>query len=80
VSAVLGMGLSVNIHVDAKTLIESSLLPVGERLRPVLHLDGGRGHVSVFADRSELMRLRDAVDSVLADLDSAETQDRESAA
>jgi hypothetical protein len=80
VSAVLGMGLSVTIHLDAKTLIESSLLSVNHRMRPVLHLEGNRGHVSVFAGRPELMRLRDAVDSVLTDLDLVEAQERESAA
>jgi hypothetical protein len=76
------MGLSVSVHVDARTAVEQSLLSVDGRLRPVpvLRLSGERGHVSVFADRPELLRLREAISSVLADLDAAEAQERESAA
>jgi hypothetical protein len=74
------MGLSVSVHVDARTAVEQSLLSVDGRSLPVLGLSGERGHVSVFADRPELLRLREAISSVLADLDAAEAQEGESAA
>ncbi len=79
-SAALGLGVTVNVHVDARTAIEQSLLSVDGRSRPVLRLEGTRGYVSVFADRPELLRLQEAISSVLADLDAAEAQARESAA
>jgi hypothetical protein len=69
------MSLSAYVHLDAKTVIESSVLVMKGRSRPVLYLDGGRGHVSIFADRAELIRLQNAISSVLADLDSAQGQE-----
>jgi hypothetical protein len=76
----LGMGLSVSVHVDAATVIAPSLLSVDDQPHPVLRLEGERGYVSVFAGRSDLMRLQDAINSAIADLDSAEAQGHESAA
>jgi hypothetical protein len=80
VSAAAGMSLTVNVHLEARTRIESRLLQVKGRSRPVLDLEGGRGYVSIFADRAELVRLQNAISTVLADLDSAQAQERGSAA
>lgn len=79
-TAGLGMGLSISVHVDAATVIAPSLLTVGGESHPVVRVEGERGYVSVFADRSDLMRLQDAISTVIADLDSAEVQGCESAA
>ncbi|GAA5139160.1 hypothetical protein [Pseudonocardia adelaidensis] len=73
-----GMGVSVSVHADATTLIASKLLTVDGQPCPILRVEGARDYVAVFADRPELIRLRDAIDNALADLDSA--QARESAA
>jgi hypothetical protein len=74
------MRLSIGVHVDAATVIASSLLMVDGVPCPVLRLEGERGYVSVFAGRADLMRLQDAISTVVADLDSAEAQGNRSAA
>jgi hypothetical protein len=74
------MGLSVSVHVDSATVIAPRILTVDGLPCPVLRLEGTRGHVSVFADRRDLMRLQDAISGAIADLDTAEAQGHESAA
>jgi hypothetical protein len=74
------MSLSAYVHLDARTQIESRVLLVKGRSRPVLDLEGSRGYVSIFADRAELIRLQNAISGVLADLDAVQAQEHESAA
>jgi hypothetical protein len=70
------MGLGIHVHVHPDTAITSRLLMVEDRGTPMVKLTGGgcggRTDVTVFAERPDLLRLREAVDSVLADLDAAE--------
>lgn len=68
------MGVSVSIHTDAATLIGSKLLTVDGQPCPILRVEGARDYVAVFADRPELLRLRDAIDNALADLDRVQAQ------
>jgi len=58
----------VSAHIGASTGIESRVYP-GEN-RVTVSLEGsGLTDVTLFADRAELVRLRDALSAVLTDLD-----------
>jgi hypothetical protein len=75
------VSLTINVHVHPDTAITSRLLMIKDRGTPIVTLTGGgcggQADVTVFAERPDLLRLREAVDRVLADLDA--TEDRSGA-
>lgn len=65
------IGVSASVHLYAETAILPQVLVVGGRLATAVRLDGNGVSVSVFGERAELLRLRDAVDHLIAEHDSA---------
>jgi hypothetical protein len=64
------LGLRAAVHVRSSTEIRTRILVVEGELQPVLFLaDGGYADVSLFADRSDLLRLRDALNVLVSELD-----------
>jgi hypothetical protein len=63
--------VSASLHLYAETVIAPQVLSVGDRLASAVRLDGGGVSVTVFGQRPELVRLRDAVDRLIVELDSA---------
>jgi hypothetical protein len=64
------VSVSVMAHVDADTVIRSRVHAAEDRV--TVRLEGERGlgsDVTLFARRPELVRFRDALTAVLADLD-----------
>lgn len=63
-----GLGLAVSAHMRPTTVIRSQVY--GAERRAVLSLEGG-GYldVALFGRRPELVRLRDVLDAVIAELD-----------
>jgi hypothetical protein len=58
----------VSAHIAASTGIDSTVYPAQNRV--TVSLEGsGLTDVTLFADRPELVRLRDALSAVLTDLD-----------
>ena len=66
------LSLSVDAHVCSETEIEARIHPSDNRV--VMSLNGnGICDVHLYAKRAELARLRDALTTALADLDTART-------
>ncbi|MBN9098859.1 MAG: hypothetical protein J0I49_12215 [Pseudonocardia sp.] len=66
------LSLSVDAHVCAQTEIEARIHPSEDRV--VIALNGhGICDVHLYAKRAELARLRDAMTTALADLDTTRT-------
>jgi hypothetical protein len=69
------LGVSVSVHVDSATAIAPGLFTVCGKPCPVLRLEGALGNVALHADRPGLIRLQNAINSLLADLDAAQAQE-----
>jgi hypothetical protein len=65
------IGLRVSVHLYPESGIVPEVLAVGDRIATVVRVEGNGVSVSVFAERAELARLRDAVDRLIAERDSA---------
>lgn len=61
--------VSVAVHVYETSTIDSTVHP-GEG-RATVQVDGSGGAVTVYAKRADLVRLRDALTEVVAELDAA---------
>lgn len=59
----------VGLHVYETTRVRHVLYP--EEARATVDVAGSGGQVTVFAERAELVRVRDALAAVVAELDAA---------